>query len=115
MIHLTTYNKSYGQKKGQESKCQFESQPLKVKNLPKLLFFLQFLIWRSWEKNYLGVALMVSHKKYYKGEGDGFPQVRTMVNLLWVHVCMWLLCAPKMLQLSINQLVVWFMQVDMNN
>jgi hypothetical protein len=32
MIHLSTYNTSYGQKKGCDSKCQFHSQPLKVKN-----------------------------------------------------------------------------------
>jgi hypothetical protein len=28
--------------------------------------------------------------------------------ILWVHVCLWLVHAPKMLQLCINQLVVWF-------
>jgi hypothetical protein len=32
MIHLNTYNTSYGWKKGLESKCQFDFQPLKVKN-----------------------------------------------------------------------------------
>ncbi len=32
MIHLSTYNTSYGQKKGRESKCQFDSQPLKIGN-----------------------------------------------------------------------------------
>jgi hypothetical protein len=36
MIHLNTYNTSYGRKKGQESKCQFDSWSLKVKNRPKL-------------------------------------------------------------------------------
>jgi hypothetical protein len=36
MIHLSAYNTSYGPKKGQESKCQFDSQPLKVENCPKL-------------------------------------------------------------------------------
>jgi len=36
MIHLSFYNTSYGRKKGWESKCQFDSQPLKVKNRPKL-------------------------------------------------------------------------------
>jgi hypothetical protein len=36
MIHLSISNTSYGQKKGQKSKCQFDSWPLKVKNLPKL-------------------------------------------------------------------------------
>jgi hypothetical protein len=28
--------------------------------------------------------------------------------VLWVRVCPWFICAPKMLQLCINQLVVWF-------
>jgi len=36
MIYLSTYNTSYGQKKGWESKCQFDSQLLKIKNRPKL-------------------------------------------------------------------------------
>jgi hypothetical protein len=32
MIHLNIYNTSYGRNKGQKSKCQFDSQPLKVGN-----------------------------------------------------------------------------------
>jgi hypothetical protein len=32
MIHLSTYNTSYGQKKGQGSKSQFDSWQLKVRN-----------------------------------------------------------------------------------
>jgi hypothetical protein len=36
MIHFSSYNISYGQKKGRESKCQFDFQPLKVRNRPKL-------------------------------------------------------------------------------
>jgi hypothetical protein len=32
MTHLDTSNISYGQKKGHESNCQFDSRPLKVKN-----------------------------------------------------------------------------------
>ncbi len=31
---LNIYNTSYGQKKGRESKCQCDSQPLKVENWP---------------------------------------------------------------------------------
>jgi hypothetical protein len=31
MIHLNTYNTNYGRKKGQKSKCKFDSQPLKIK------------------------------------------------------------------------------------
>jgi flavoprotein len=37
MIHLSTYNTIYGQNKGEESKCQFDSWPLKVKNHLDLL------------------------------------------------------------------------------
>jgi len=36
MIHLIIYNTSYFLKKGMESKCQFDSRPLKVKNHPEL-------------------------------------------------------------------------------
>jgi len=48
-----------------------------------------------------------SHIVYYKGEGDGFPQVRAMVSLVSPS-CPWLVLAPKVLQQCINQLVVWF-------
>ncbi len=33
-------------------------------------------------KWHLDVAPVANHKKYYKGEGDGFPQVPAMVNLV---------------------------------
>jgi len=36
---------------------------------------LKFSTWESQEKLHLGVTPVVSHKEYYKGEGDGFPQV----------------------------------------
>jgi len=32
IIHLNTYNTSYNQKRGWESMCQFDSQPLKIEN-----------------------------------------------------------------------------------
>jgi hypothetical protein len=34
IAHLDIYSSSYGQKKGQESNCQFDSRPLKVGNRP---------------------------------------------------------------------------------
>jgi len=37
IAHLDIWNTSYGQKKGRESNCQFDSQPEKVKNRPDLL------------------------------------------------------------------------------
>ncbi len=39
MIHLNTYNTSYGRKKGRKSKCQFDSQPLKSRNCLELCAF----------------------------------------------------------------------------
>ncbi len=37
IVHLDIWNRSYGQKKGRESNCQFNSQPEKVENKPNLL------------------------------------------------------------------------------
>ncbi len=37
MTHLDIWNTSYGQKKGQKSNWQFDSRPLKFKNLPNFL------------------------------------------------------------------------------
>jgi len=33
-------------------------------------------------KSHLDVGLVERHKVYYKGEGDGFPQVRAVVSLV---------------------------------
>jgi len=57
---------------------------------------------------------MAKHRVYYKGEGDGFPQVRAMVNLVNLclpvaHPCI------KVFQLRTNQLVVWFVQVHVSD
>jgi hypothetical protein len=37
IVHLHIWNTSYGQKKGRESNCQFDSRPQKVENRPDLL------------------------------------------------------------------------------
>ncbi len=55
---------------------------------------------------------MARHRIYYKGEGGDFPQVRVVMNhlcLFMVHPC------TKVLQLHTNQLVIWFVQVYVNN
>ncbi len=54
MIHLNPYNTSYGQKKCQESKCQFDSQPLKVKNHLELRVCKRHAIylWKDFNKDY---------------------------------------------------------------
>jgi hypothetical protein len=35
--------------------------------------------------------------------------------VLWVRVCPWFILTPKVLQLCINQLVVWFVQICMSD
>jgi hypothetical protein len=57
---------------------------------------------------------MTRHIIYYKGEGGGFPQVRAVVSLVNPCLPMARQCT-KMLQLWTNQLVVWFVQVCVNN
>jgi hypothetical protein len=70
--------------------------------------------WESWEKCHLGVALTENHKKYYKGEGGGFPKVRLMMN--FVSPCMLLAYAcTKSVPIIHYQFVVWFIQINMNN
>ncbi len=56
-------------------------------------------------KCHLDVSLVERHKVYYKGEGDGFPQVRTVVNLVSPNYP-WLVLAPNVLQLCTNHLVL---------
>jgi len=44
--HLDIWSPSYGQKKGQESNCQFDSRPLKVGNQPLLDIQIESATWR---------------------------------------------------------------------
>jgi hypothetical protein len=46
MSHLDICSSSYGQKKGRESNCQFDSRPEKVKNRPDLLGYKQRATYR---------------------------------------------------------------------
>jgi hypothetical protein len=59
----------------------------------------------SGQKNHLDVGLVERHKVYYKGEGGGFPQVWVMVNLMTPSF-LWLVLAPKVLQLCTNHFVL---------
>ncbi len=54
MTHLSTWNRSYGQKKGRESNYQFDSLLLKVKNRPDLLAFKwrATYLWKAFDKGY---------------------------------------------------------------
>jgi hypothetical protein len=58
----------------------------------------------SKEKNHLDVGSVASHRIYYNGEGDGFPQVRAVVNFV-CPCCPWLILAPRVLQLCTNHLM----------
>jgi hypothetical protein len=54
IAHLDIWNTSYGQKKGWESKWQFDSRPLKVKNRPDFLVCRQCATyhWKDLNKGY---------------------------------------------------------------
>jgi hypothetical protein len=58
-------------------------------------------------KYHLDVGLMERHIVYYEGEGGNFPQVQAMVSLVSLN-CLWLILAPKVLQLCTNHLVFDF-------
>jgi hypothetical protein len=150
MIQLSIYSTSYGQKKGQESRCHFDFQPLKVWNRFEILAFRwhatyfwkalnkgynfsfnpisikglqeimasklakisvsrfwRYLTWESHEKFYFGAEPVVNHRSYYKRESGGFLKSGPWW-ILWICVCPWLVYAPKVLQLCIYQLVIWF-------
>ncbi len=55
-------------------------------------------------KSHLDVGAVERCKVYYKGEGGGFPQVRAVVSFV-CPCCLWLVLAPKVLQLRTNHLV----------
>jgi hypothetical protein len=56
------------------------------------------------EKSHLDVGPVESHRVYYKGEGGSFPQVWAVVSLV-CPCCLWLVLAPKVLQLCTNHFV----------
>ncbi len=56
------------------------------------------------EKSHLDVGSVANHRIYYKGEGDGFPQVRAVVSFV-CSCCPWLVLAPRVLQLCTNHFV----------
>ncbi len=56
-------------------------------------------------KSHLDVAPVVRRRVYFKGEGDGFPQVRAVMNLVCPN-CPWLVLAPKVFQLCTKHFVL---------
>ncbi len=59
-------------------------------------------------KTPFGCGPVKRRRVYYKGEGDGFPQVQAVVSLVCPS-CPWFVRAPKVLQLCTNHfvLVLW--------
>jgi len=57
---------------------------------------------------------VAKHKIFYKKEVVTSSKSGSWW-VLWVHVCPWWVRAPKVFQLCINQVVVCFVQVHMNN
>jgi len=53
-------------------------------------------LWNPKTKSHLDVGPMGNHKVYYKEEGDGFPQIWAVMNLVSLS-CPWLVLAPKVL------------------
>jgi hypothetical protein len=56
-------------------------------------------------KSHVDVALVKSCRVYYKGEGGGFPQVRSVGSFV-CSSCPWLTRAPKVLQLCNNHFLL---------
>jgi hypothetical protein len=62
MTHLNIWNTSYGQKKGRESNCQFDSRPLKVKNRPNFVACRSraTYVWKDLDKSYNFASNLIS-------------------------------------------------------
>jgi hypothetical protein len=123
-------------KKGRESNWQFDSRPLKVGNQPyslcasgmphtigkilkRAITFLytlsQLEVWRSYGPPKLqGCCPLPGTENTIRVPVVASPKFG-LWWVLWVRVCMWLMHAPKVLQLCTNELVVLFVQVRVSN
>jgi hypothetical protein len=128
MTHLDIWNTSYGQKKGRKSNWQFDSRPLKVGNR------LDSLAWRWRVRSITLLQTSPPSKVCTQSYGTpklqesqiweisrlplGSPGTKYTIRgkvvassksklwwVLWVHVCLWFVRAPKVFQLCTNQLV----------
>jgi uncharacterized protein with PQ loop repeat len=61
-----------------------------------------------------GCNLHGQAQKILKRKSGGFLQVQAVVSFV-SSLCMWLIHARKVFQPHTNQLVVWFVQVHVNN
>jgi hypothetical protein len=64
------------------------------------VLILRFALKSFGTKRHLNASPMIKHKVYYKGEGDGFPQIQAVV-----------IREPKVFQRCTKQFVVWFVEV----
>jgi hypothetical protein len=93
------YTKSYGPPNSRESQFKkFQDTNLVI---PK-------------QNNIWVLAPWLSTKNTIRGKVVASPKSR-MWWILWIYVCLWLVRAQKVLQLCTNQLIVWFVQVHVNN
>jgi hypothetical protein len=79
LAHLNIWNTSYGQKKGRESNCQFDSRPQRVRNrpLPDVRFRNATRRWKALDKSYNfasnGIAIRVLFAKLWGSKVSGVP------------------------------------------
>jgi hypothetical protein len=91
MTHLDTSNTSYGQKKGQESNCQFDSQPLKVRNRPTSLVCKWHATyrWKAFDEGYNFALDLISigglHTKLWAPKVAGVPTLGILGLVMPIH------------------------------
>jgi len=98
MIYLSTYNTSYGWKKGWESKCQFDSRPLKVKNRPEIHVCRWHVTyhWKTLNKGYNFVLIEGLHKKLWTSKMAKVPILWILKLPTWKFRKKWHLGAAPM-------------------
>jgi hypothetical protein len=97
---LEVWTKSYNFTKWRESKSgQFRDSSLGVPG----------------QKNHSNVGAAERHKKYYMGEGGGFPRVRVVVNLMNPRSPMACLSTKGVPECDLTNLLVGWMQIRVSN
>jgi len=89
MIHLSIYNTSYGRKNGQESKCKFDFQQLKVRNLFNLRVC-------GWHVTY-----------HWKDLNEGYNFSLDLTSIEGIHKKLWASKVAKVPILRILKLSTW--------
>jgi hypothetical protein len=66
-------------------------------------------------KSHSSVGAAKRHKKYYMGEGGGFPRVRAMVSLVSPKLPMACPNTKSALESDLTKLLIGLMQVQVSN